>query len=30
MNRLLFADEVVLHAWIFSTGSTSARIWSVF
>jgi len=29
MNRLLFADGVVSHAWIFSTGS-SARIWSVF
>jgi len=25
MNRLLFADDLVLHAWIFSTGS-SARI----
>jgi len=25
MNRLLFADELALHAWIFSTGS-SARI----
>jgi len=30
VNRLLFADELVLHAWIFSTGSSSARIWSVF
>ena len=29
MNRLRFADEMVLHAWTFSTGS-SARIWSVF
>jgi len=29
MKRLLFADELVLHAWIFATGS-SARIWSVF
>ena len=29
MNRLLFAEELVLHEWIFSTGS-SARIWSVF
>ena len=29
MNCLRFADEMVLHAWIFSTGS-SARIWSVF
>ena len=29
MNSLLFADELVLHAWIFSTGS-SARIWSGF
>jgi len=28
INRLLFADELVLHAWIFSTGS-SARILSV-
>jgi len=26
---LLFADELVQHAWIFSTGS-SARIWSIF
>jgi len=25
MNRLFFADELVLHAWIFTTGS-SARI----
>ena len=25
INNLLFADELVLHAWIFSTGS-SARI----
>ena len=25
MNRLLFVDELVLHTWIFSTGS-SARI----
>jgi len=25
INRLLFADELVMHAWIFSTGS-SARI----
>jgi len=25
---LLFANELALHAWIFSTGS-SARIWSV-
>ena len=29
MNRLLFAHELVLHAWIFSAGS-SARILSVF
>jgi len=29
MNRLLFADELVLHAWIFATGS-SAHILSVF
>jgi len=29
MNRLLFAHELVLHAWIFSEGS-SARILSVF
>ena len=29
MNRLLFANELVLHVWIFSTGS-SARTWSVF
>ena len=29
MNRLLFADELVLHAWIFSTGS-SARISTYF
>ena len=29
MNRLLFEDELVLHAWIFWTGF-SARIWSVF
>jgi len=28
-NRLLFADELVLHAWIFSTGS-SVHIWSFF
>jgi len=28
MNRLLFADELFLHAWIFSTGS-SARICTV-
>jgi len=27
-NHFLFVDELVLHAWIFSTGS-SARIWSV-
>ena len=29
LDRLLFADKLVLHAWIFSAGS-SARIWSVF
>ena len=29
INRLHFADETVLHAWVFSTGS-SACIWSVF
>jgi len=29
MNRLLFADELVLHAWIFPMRS-SARIWSAF
>ena len=29
MNHLLFADELVLHAWNFGTGS-SAHIWSVF
>ena len=29
INRLLFAHELALHAWIFSTES-SARIWSVF
>jgi len=29
MNYLLFEDELVLHVWIFSTGS-SGRIWSVF
>jgi len=29
MNRLLFANGLVLHAWIFSTGP-SACIWSVF
>ena len=23
MNSLLFADELVLHAWIFSTGSST-------
>ena len=28
MNRLLFADELVLHAWIFN--SASVRIWLVF
>ena len=28
INRLLFAYELVLRAWIFATGS-SARIWSV-
>jgi len=28
MNRLRFADELVWHAWIFSTGS-SAHFWSV-
>jgi len=28
MNRLLFPDELVLHALIFSTGS-SACIWSI-
>jgi len=29
MNRLRFADELVLHALIVSTGS-SARIWTTF
>jgi len=29
MNHLLFADELVLRACIFSTGS-SAHIWSIF
>jgi len=28
MNRFLFADKLVLHAWIFNRAS--ARIWSVF
>jgi len=28
VNRLLFADELVLHVWFFSTGS-SARIYQL-